>query len=171
MPRAVPASRLCSALSLLTLVLVLGGCGFQPRGHGAGLDRIPSPLHITGIDRYSALHRELVAQLQRADVSTSETSADSAAILLIHKYRSDARVLTLDSRNKAIELELEESARFELRSPDQRVMAEPQTVRVLHIQFRPPETILASRREAELLRKDMRRDLAQRVLRRGAAQR
>ena len=44
--------------------------------------------------------------------SVSATAADSAAVLLIRKYRSDSRVLTLDSRNKAVELELEESARF-----------------------------------------------------------
>ena len=171
MPRTVPARRLSLALSLLAVLVALGGCGFQPRGQGTDLDRIPSPLHIAGIDRYSPLHRELVAQLQRADVSTSDSAADSAAVLLIRKYSSDARVLTLDSRNKAVELELEESARFEVRSPDQQTVAGPQTVRVLHIQFRPPETILAAQREATLLREDMRRELAQRVLRRVAAQR
>ena len=44
-------------------------------------------------------------------------------------------------------------------------------MRVLRIQFRPSEAILASRRESELLRKDMRRELAQRILQRIAAQR
>ncbi len=171
MTRAVSASHLSSALSLFTLVLLLSGCGFQPRGQGGNLPGIPSPLYITGIDRYSPLHRELVAQLHRADASTTGTAADSAAVLLIREHDSDARVLTLDSRNKAVEYELEESLRFELRSPDEQVLAEPQTVRVLRIQFRPSDAILASRRESELLREDMRRELARRVLHRIAAQR
>ncbi len=170
MPRAVPASRVSFALSLLLLVSLLSGCGFQPRGQGGGLERIPSPVHIAGINRYSNLHRELVAQLQRAGVSTTATAADSALILLIREHEGDTRVLTVDSRNKTVERELEEWTRFELQKPDREVLADPQTVRVLRIQFRPPETILASRREAALLREDMRRELAQRVLQRVAAQ-
>lgn len=171
MSRPVPIRRLYSLLSLLTLAVAIGGCGFQPRGHSGALGDMPSPVHIAGIDRFSALHRELVSQLQRAGASITASSADSAVVLLIRDLESDARLLTVDSRNKAVEYELEESARFEIRSPDQQVPVKPQTVRVLRIQFQPPEAILASEREATLLRKDMRRELAQRMLQRVAAQR
>ena len=171
MPRLVLISRLYSLLSLVALAAIIGGCGFQPRGHEGELGSMPSPVYIAGIGRFSPLHRELVAQLQRAGVATSATSADSAVVLLIRDLESDSRLLTVDSRNRAVEFELEESARFEIRSPDQQVPAKLQRVRVLRIQFQPPETILASQREAALLREDMRRELAQRMLQRVAAQR
>jgi outer membrane lipopolysaccharide assembly protein LptE/RlpB len=58
-----------------------------------------------------------------------------------------------------------------VRNRDGEPLAEPQTVRVLRIQFQPATDILARRREAELQREDMHRELAQRVLQRVAAQR
>lgn len=158
------------AVLLIAATLLIGGCGFQPRGQAAALAGIPSPLHISGISPYSNLGREFSTQLQRAGVATSPSVAGSALVLRIRDYEVDARVLTVDSRNRAVENELEHSLRFELRSPDDRVIAEAQTVRVLRIQLTPRETILANRRGAAQLREDMEQELAQRVLQRVAAQ-
>ncbi|MDJ0738305.1 MAG: LPS assembly lipoprotein LptE [Gammaproteobacteria bacterium] len=169
MPRSQHRTLLPAAL-LVGATLLLAACGFQPRGQTAALAGIPSPLHIRGISPYSDLGRELGSQLQRAGVATSPGIAGSALVLHIRDYETDARVLTVDSRNRAVESELEHSLRFELRSPDDRVLAAAQTVRVLRIQLTPRETILANRRGAAQLREDMVEELAQRVLQRVAAQ-
>lgn len=162
--------RLTNKLLVAGILIVLAGCGFQPRGQVQGVSGIPSPLHVSGIRTYSALHRELKKQLEQVGVSVAANAAGSAAVLHIRKHDSDRRVLSVDSRNKTVENELEESARFELRSPDrQEVLATEQTARVLRIQFAPRETVLGNRREEDLLRQDMRRELAQRILQRIAA--
>lgn len=158
-----------ATLILTALMLTLAGCGFQPRGQVSGVQGVPSPLHVSGINRFSALGRELSKQLRTAGVA--ESADGSATVLHISRWNTDARVLSVDSRNKAVEYELEETARFELRTPNQQVVPESQTVRVLRIQFRPSDAVLGSSREAELLREDMRRELVQRMLQRIAAQR
>jgi len=75
-------------------------------------------------------------------------------------------VLSVDSRNKAVEFELEDSLRFALHDKAGRQLLPPQAERVVRIQFRPPTVVLGSARESELLREDMLRDLVARVIRR-----
>lgn len=159
------------ALLLLAILLQLGGCGFQPRGQAADLSGVPSPLHISGLRPFAPLNRELQRQLQLAGVTHASDAAGSAATLRVSRHTSNARVLSVDASNKAVEYELEESVRFTLLGGDGRPLTEEQTVRVLRVQFRPRETILGSEREGELLREDMRRELAGRLLQRLAAQR
>ena len=154
---------------LVVVTLLISGCGFQPRGQTLSLSGVPGPVHVSGIRPYSGLQRELVRQFEAAGVGVTASAADSAAVLRIDRHSSDSRVLSVDSRNKAVEYELEESARFSLRGVDGRQLASEQTVRVVRIQLRPGDAILASDREAERLRADMQRELAERIVRRLAA--
>lgn len=156
-------------LLLLLAALGIAGCGFQPRGQTLALGGIPSPLHVTGLTAYSPLQRELASQLDAAGASLSETAAGAAAVLRISDARSGSRVLSVNSRNKAVEFELEESATFSLRAADGRELATEQTVRTLRILFQPEDAVLGSSREAELLRGDMRRQLVESIIRRLAA--
>ena len=158
-----------SACVAMLLALSTAGCGFQPRGQATSLAGLPSPLHVSGVDPYSTLRRELEQQLRIAGVQLSAGAADSAAVLHVSNWTSDARLLSVNSRNKAVEYELEESARFRLRANDGRELVAEQVVRVVRIQYRPEVAVLGSEKEAELLRKDMRKDLAGRIVRRLAA--
>lgn len=169
--RVVPVRRrLATALLTAALALTLAGCGFQPRGQVHGAGDLPSPLYISGIERYSALHREFRKQLERSGVALADSSDASRAVLRIHNYERDNRVLSVDNRNKTVERELEESIRFTLRRPDREASSDAQTIRVLRILLSPSDSVLGSRNEADLLRADMRTELAQRVLQRVAAQ-
>ncbi|MCB1802567.1 MAG: hypothetical protein KDI82_12820 [Gammaproteobacteria bacterium] len=169
MPRATLRSFLPYLIVTALMLTAVTGCGFQPRGSTAGLNSVPSPLYISGIGRYSALHRAIERELVRSGGSLAQSAADSSVVLHVIRHESDARVLSVDGRNKAVENELEELARIEVRR-GATLVAEPQTVRVLRIQFRPSSEILASERESEQVRDDMRRELAQRILQRVAAQ-
>ena len=80
-------------------------------------------------------------------------------------------MLSVNSRNKAVEYELEESAEFALYQAGGSELTPPQTVRILRILLRPTDAILGANREEELLRGDMRRELAERIVRRVAARR
>ena len=170
MQRRKNLQRLIAVTLILTaLQLALAGCGFQPRGQVSGVQGVPSPLHVSGISQFSALGRELSRQLRATGVA--ESTDGNATVLHITRWDTDSRVLSVDSRNKAVEFELEEAARFALRTSEGQALGEPQTVRVLRIQYRPSDAVLGSGREAELLREDMRRELVQRMLQRIAAQR
>lgn len=156
-------------LLLGVLALLLGACGFQPRGQSVGAGPLPGPIAITGIRVNSPLYRELRKQIADAHGTLVSTLEESAVILRISRHESTSRVLSLDSRNRAVEFELEESARFALQATAGESLLPDQTLRVLRILFRPSESILSSDREAALLRADMRRDLVTRMLLRASA--
>lgn len=156
-------------LVLVFLALTLSGCGFQPRGLTTTLSGVPSPVFVSGITSYSDLYRELGLQLKIAGVELVPSAAESASVLRITGVDSEARVLSVNSRNKAVEYELEESASFSLLASDGRELIKTQRVAVLRIQYRPEIGVLGSDREGELLRRDMRRDVAGRIVRRLAA--
>ena len=158
---------------LALFVFSIGGCGFQPRGQAAALDdeTLPSPLFISGIGRFSPLYRALERQLAIAGIEIALHAADAAAQLRIHDVSADSRVLSVDSRNRAVEFELAESARFSFYDADGRELVARQDIRVLRILYRPEQAILGSDREGVLLREDMREELATRILRHLAAAR
>lgn len=162
---SLPVKILNTAL-LVILMLSLSACGFQPRSTKVDLSAVPAPLHISGIARYSDLQRELRIQMGRSGLVVAESAQDSTAILRISNHETDTRLLSLDSSNRAIEYELEESVLMALHDRSGRELLAPQQIRAQRIWFRPPEGILGSGREAELLREDMREEIAQHILRR-----
>jgi len=156
---------------LLLAILVVGGCGFHLRGEAPLLDHagIPSPLHVSGLGLDSALRSAVITQLRQSNVAITDNAADAAATLRLRKPSSGSRLLSVDSRNKAIEYELTESVSMTLLSRTGETLIETQNISVTRIQYRPEDSILAGANEEELLRGDMRRDLANRVLTRLAA--
>lgn len=174
---ARPGPRLQVAISrairyglALALLVALGGCGFQPRGHAPGLSGLPSPLHIAGVASNTALYRELSLQLHAAGVTLlpRAEAEGAAAVLQLSERGSSSRVLSLDSRNRAVEFVLEESVRFVLRLPGA-APAPAQSVRSERILYQPADAILSSGRETVLLRAEMQRELATQIMRRLAA--
>lgn len=156
---------------VLLVVLLIGGCGFHLRGEAPQLDpdNIPSPLQVSGLGLDSALRSAVVAQLRQAGVTIATSAADAAATLHLREPLSGTRLLSVDGRNKAVEYELAESVSMALVSNNGGTLLEPRRISVTRIQYRPEDAILAGANEAELLRGDMRRDLANRILNRLAA--
>lgn len=157
-------------LSLLLLLTVLAGCGFHPRGQMTRLDGLPQPLALSGIQPYSDLSLVLREELRAAGVTLSDDAQQAAAVLGISDVRSESRVLSLDSRNRAAEYELAESLRFSLHRPGQGPVVKPQLIRVIRTLYKPADQVLGRSREEEALRESMRRELARQMIRRLAAQ-
>jgi LPS-assembly lipoprotein len=167
-----PAHYPATAYFLLALALLsISACGFQPRGQAMGLAGVPNPVHISGIASFSDLYRELYRQLKIAGAQIAPTGAESASTLHITGVEQDIRLLSVNSRNRAVEYELIAAATFSLRTANGQELVAPQQVRVLRIQYRPEIAVLGSGREAELLRQNMREELAGRIVRRLTAQR
>lgn len=162
---------LATAFLLLAVAAAsISGCGFQPRGHSSAAAGIPSPIVIRGIAEFTVLYRELSRQLEIAGVEPAPPGARDVPVLYISGTKADTRLLSVNSRNKAVEYELIENATFAMRSADGRQLVAPQELSVIRIQYRPEKAVLGSNREAELLRMDMREELAGRIIQRLAAQ-
>lgn len=160
-------------LGLLLLVWLAGlltACGFQPRGHAPSLAALPGPLYIAGLKPYSPLHRELTRQLTANGVTLVNDASTAGSTLAVRNHDSDRRVLSVDSRNRAVEYELEETLDYSLRVPGKGELIAEQRIRVTRIQFSPGEQVLSRDRERELILEDMRRDLGSRLIRRLASQ-
>jgi outer membrane lipopolysaccharide assembly protein LptE/RlpB len=153
---------------VLLLVSMSSACGFQPRGQSLETGPLPDTIAIVGLRVNSPLHRELDRQITAAG-SALAGQAEADMVLRISGYISTSRLLSVDSSNRAVEFELEESARFSSTDATGNPLTASQTARVLRILYRPPDTLLAGDREEALLREDMRRDLVARILRRLAA--
>jgi LPS-assembly lipoprotein len=151
------------------LAVLLAGCGFQLRGQQSALVQLPDPVLVAGIGPYRALHRDITSALQLAGATTT-TEAANALVLRVDDHRSERRVLSVGIDNKVVEFELEESFVFSLRSSDRKVLIPPQRLRSLRIHLNPQVEELGRDNEAALLRADMRRDLAQRLVERLSAQ-
>lgn len=164
-------SRFAKRLTLVLLVLAVSACGFHLRGQGETFkaSNIPNPLHISGLPTDSALLRELSGQFESAGVRIVDDPAASAATLRLSEYRSASRLLSVDSRNKAVEYELVESVAFSVADTAGVESIGRQRVAVTRIQYRPEGAVLGSDNEAELLRNDMRRDVVTQILIRLAA--
>ncbi len=158
--------RFITHLLLLISLLTLGACGFQPRGAVPQLDNLPGPVYISGLDKFSPLHRELGHQLAEAGIRLTDEGSGAASLLRVRDHRSNRRVFTVDSDNRAAEFELEESLKFTIRQASGGELVREQTVRVLRILYRPADQVLAREREEEQLRNDMRRELVGRIIRR-----
>jgi len=173
MPRRLPARMPLIASMLLLAIALTAGCGFQPRGQTAGpagAPGLPDQIQIRGLATYNDLYRELDRQLEVAGTEVLTTATEGAVRLQLSGVRSDSRLLSVNSRNRAVEYELIEEATFALQSPEGQQLIAPQHLRVLRIQYRPQVAVLGSDREAQLLRRDMREELAGRIIRRLAAQ-
>jgi LPS-assembly lipoprotein len=162
--------KLAIRLTLTAVLLILAACGFQPRGSVPQLNNLPGPVYISGIEKYSPLHRELSTQLQQAGISLTDDGNSAASLLRIRDVRHNSRLFSLDSSTRGVEYELEESLKFAVRHANQGELVEEQTVRVVRILYRPNDQVLARDREEAQLRNDMRRDLVGRIIRRIKAQ-
>lgn len=153
-------------LTILIVVLVAGGCGFQPRGQGGATGQLDGSYGATGIASNSTLYRALRRSVTFAGGTWVEQQDTPNSLIHIQSLTRDSRVLSVDSRNRAVEFELEETVRFVFRPAHSAVEATPQTIRVLRALFRPPDAVVAGDRERVLIRREMQEDLADRIVRR-----
>jgi LPS-assembly lipoprotein len=156
---------------LLFALLALSACGFQLRGTGTdgGTYRLDTPIAIAGLPPYGPMARALRQALDAAGASV-DGARGAAAVLQVSSHDSTRRILSVDRRNKAVEYELEEALTFRVSGADGTARVPRQSVRTLRILYDPDTETLGRGNEEELLREDMRRELADRVLQRLGSQ-
>ncbi len=152
-------------ITVLLLVLVTEGCGFKLRGIHS-LPASISPLFIEGVSREHELTNALTSQLKSAGILIIDERKEANAILRLSDYSSDRRVVALNKSGKVAEYELHEALRFELVDGSGTELVSSQQVSLLQSYVNPEDRVLGKQLEEDFLRRDMRRDLADQIIRR-----
>jgi LPS-assembly lipoprotein len=154
-----------TGLLLLALALLLQGCGFKLR-EASRLPSSISPVYIQGLGEFDALRLELVQQINLGGVQVTDDREAAGSRLQVSQHRSDKRTLAVDSSGKVIEYELHEQASFRLLDPAGLELATPQRASVLRTQLDSGTRVLARQNEEQMLRQEMRKELAGQMIRR-----
>ena len=151
-------------MTLLLLALATG-CGFQLRGQ-ASLPQAMSTTWLAVPDASSAFARELALLLRGNGVMMADGPGEDAAELRILEERMTRRALTISGDARVREFELVFDLEFSLTAPDGEVLLPPESIRLERdFQFDEQE-ILGAATEEELLREDLRRNMAAALIRR-----
>ena len=154
---------------LVTCNLLLISCGFHLRGTGkAELPPALSTLRVM-LEGSQQQNDPLLVAMKNAlrtqtDVQLEDTG--DAPLLVLYGERSDSQVLSVSSTGKADEYLLKYEVSFRLTGKDGKALAESQTVRVRRDHAFDRLNVLAKEREEQELRREMRRDVVQQILRR-----
>ena len=147
------------------MIAMLAGCGFQLRGQ-ASLPQAMSTTWLAVPDATSEFARELSLLLRGNGVTLVNGPAEDAAELRILEERITRRALTISGDARVREFELVFALRFSLTAPDGEVLLPPESLRLERdFQFDEQE-ILGAANEEELLRDDLRRNMAAALIRR-----
>ncbi|HEC15205.1 MAG TPA: hypothetical protein ENI99_01315 [Sedimenticola sp.] len=158
-------TRLATWTFILLALAALQGCGFHLRG-SAQLPPSISPLRIHGLADLDPLRNDLRQVLTEAGLRVTDKQADAGSILQIYKQDRNRRVLSVDERGKVVEYELHYGLEFDLVDGDGTRLVEKQDVGVQRAYVNPQTGILGKEQEEALMNRDMRLDLARRIVER-----
>jgi LPS-assembly lipoprotein len=149
--------------------LLLVACGFHLRGAGkVELSPRLSSLRVN-VEGNQLQNDPLLAAMKnvlrtQADVQI-EDSGD-APLLVLYGEHSDSQVLSVSSTGKADEYLLKYELSFRLIDKDNRLLSEPQTIKIQRDHAFDRLNVLSKEREEQELRREMQRDAVQQILRR-----
>jgi len=142
----------------------LSGCGFRL----AGSDPLPGILarpYLSVKDPYTDFAREFEHQLKGAGALVQDVRARSTATIGVTRDVVEQRTLSVSARNIPTEYELIYTVTFGVQGPDKELLA-PQTI-MLSKDFSFEENeLLAKEHEADILKRQMARDLVAIAMRR-----
>jgi LPS-assembly lipoprotein len=156
-----PLWTLCA---LLVATLAVGGCGFALRG-SAALPAALQPLALLNVDNGTPLGQELLRALASNGVELATEASSASYQLEVGNEAAAERALSVNANARAGEYELIMSVPWQLRRGTAVVLG-PETLSLGKVYLADPENAIAKNEEAELIRTEMRRELALQLLRR-----
>ena len=174
--RYKPARRLAAVVPLYLvpciLYLFLSGCGFHLRGASSvALPPELSTLRVTmGGKGYPPLLVEMRnALLALGDVRLTDDVSASVPVLQLHGESSESQVLAIDSSGRISAYLLNYRVDYSLVGADNKPLLPKQSVKLQREYGFDRLNVLASEKQSEFLQSEMRRDVAQQILRRLAS--
>jgi len=153
--------RLVTSICLLSISLT--GCGFKLRG-SFELPAELQKIYVAG-SQSSDLVKDLNEMLAySADVVTKRSDAD--AVLTIHKEESENRTLSVDSRGKVRESEMQYSVIYSLAIVEGEVLLDNEALLLVRDFIDDENDVIGRTNESAVIARDLKRDAAQQILRR-----
>ena len=149
-------------LTLAIVILIPQGCGFQLRG-SAELPVEMSRLHVVGLHGRDEFSTALTQLLRHTGTELVEADQASAMLNIVHQQLG-SRVASVDQQGNALEYEIFFTVTFKVNGVDNEFEVEPVTLTSLRDYLYDENRILGIARESELLRKELKRDMASRIV-------
>lgn len=160
--------RLACFTLTLAMACLLGACGFQLRGTGDQGTSIPpewkSMSLITG-NPNGEFAREVQTRFAANGVNW-QSREEANYRLILGPERFSQRNLSLNAEARAAEFELTMRARFSVRDADNKEVIEPTEVNTIKQMENDPRNVVGKSEEVRILKAEMRRELAQQIMRR-----
>jgi len=156
-----PAVR--AVLLLCLLASVLTACGFKLRG-AFNLPAELQKIYVVG-GQSGELRKDLNDMLAySAEVVAKRQDAD--AVLTIDKEELDSRTLSVDSRGKVRESEIQYSVIYSLIMANGDVLLDKEALLLVRDFINDENDIIGRSNESNVIKRDLKRDAAQQILRR-----
>lgn len=160
--------RVLAWLALALLAVASTGCGFHLRGEVPVPPGI-SPVHIQAKGG-SVLSPVLADVLRKRGVQVTGSAGAAQLTIRLLEEKTDSRVLAVNRSGKVIAYELSYRVEFDAVGPGAKRPVEAQVVEQAREYVNADTEVLGKAQEADLIRKDLVQDLADRILRRLLAQ-
>lgn len=155
-----------TAFAGLLLGALLAGCGYVPRGQvsmGAATGSI-------FLDAPSALRVDLESALSGSTISQSPSREGADVVLVVASERFERRVLSVDPFDASErEAEIAYVVDFRIGPGSDPAAMDQQHITLAREFLYTPDEIVAKEHEEDLIREELRREAAARMLRRAAA--
>ncbi len=144
-------------------LLLLSACGFKLRG-GVELPPILQDTYIQSENPFTGMARSLRSELEANGANVLEDKKLATAVLVIHKERSENRVLSVGSSGKATEYELYDEVNYSLQDVDGKTLVAAQTLNLVRDLVFDQNQLLGKVSEAEGIHREMRANLARQII-------
>jgi len=163
--RRAPRGRCAAALTVTAAaVALLAGCGFHLQGH-TPLPAVVKNPYVEAPDRQSEFVQSLRHALLANGAQLAQQRDKASVVVSIVRDSVVRRVLSVSALNQPNEYEVTYTVGFAVTSGDKELLP-PQEVTATRTYSFGERLLLAKGHEEDVLRQDMARDLADRVMRR-----
>jgi LPS-assembly lipoprotein len=145
-------------LGVLVAALLLGACGFHLRG-AAPLPTEMSVTFIQGTSEFNSLNDDFRTALESHGARVTQDRGEATAVLTILENKTGTDVLTVDLGGKVLEYRISQMIHFEVAAADGHVLVDRQSVSMNRAIKFNRDDVLGKEREAELIRKELQRDV------------
>jgi LPS-assembly lipoprotein len=160
-------SRATTCVLILSAVLLQAACGFHLQGHTPLPAAVKTP-YLETQDRQSVFVASLRHALKSNGAQLADVRDQASAVVRIIKENYKKRVLSVSATNQPNEYEITYTITFAVTAGDKELLPQEDISAIRTYSF-DERLLLAKGHEEDLLRTDMARDLADRVMRRLAS--
>jgi LPS-assembly lipoprotein len=157
-----------SGLLIVALVCTLNACGFRLRGSADGTILIPDVMRVTYIrsgSQYGDFTKALTKLINQHGAEVTKDRLLATGILDIMDNRVTRRTLSVDAGSKDQEFELSMQVTFKLLNKEGETVLEKESLSIERSYLFDKDDPLGKGNEEVILKKDMTRSLASRMLR------